>query len=245
MTTLEVTDEMKQELVDNLKDPRYYRILINGYGGESSYMSVSREAHDFWNPITEEHGDGDLCHYIVNAEEEDFEFDEIEEVPAEAKFMTDEDGDPRPWYEPPNEIEHTYGASYESSWITVDEVSDDDYNSDHIREVIDREDVTDLVDRVYEASGNECIEINEYECCDAPDENVKYIAQMYSAEKGCFFDGIVQTHGDFDPRKLRIKVIEFLNGEDTITQLFYNGEEVDNMGGDTNGKGYYASVWSV
>jgi len=244
MPTLEVTDEMKQELVDNLKDPRYYRILINGYGGESSYMSVSKEAYEFWHPITEEHGDGDLCHYLVNAEDEDFEFDEIEEVPVEAQFMKDEDGDTRPWYEPPNEIEHTWGVNYDSAWISVDEVAGDEYGAEHLDAVIDREEVTHLVDRVYEDSGDECLEINAYQCCDEPDESVKYIAQMYSIEKGCFFDGIVMTHGDFDPRKLRIEVIEFLNGEDTITQMFYNGEEVENFGGDTIGKGYSAAVWA-
>ena len=38
------TSEEKQELVDTLSGPRYYRVLINGYGGESAYMSISKEA---------------------------------------------------------------------------------------------------------------------------------------------------------------------------------------------------------
>jgi len=68
---------------------------------------------------------------------------------------------------------------------------------------------------------------------------------MYSSEKGCFFDGIVETVGEFDPKKLMIYTTEFLNGEDTITSIEYDGVEIDNSGGDTTGKGYYAAVWSV
>jgi len=240
MTT--VTDEQKEELVDAIKGPRYYRIVVNGYGGESSYMKISQAAHDFWRDHKEQYGDHDLVQYMVNAEAEDYELEDLEGVPAEAEFMKDEDGDGRPWYEPPNELEHTYGATYDSSWISVDEVADSEYNSDHVCEVIDREEVTELVDRVYEDSGDDYIEINEYSCCDEhPD--AEYIAQMYSSEKGTFFDGILETTGDFDPRKLKIHVVEYLNGEDTITSIEYDGEEVDNMGGDTNGKGYFADVW--
>ena len=235
------TDQEKQELVDNLKDPRYYRITINGYGGEASYMSINKEAYDFWKDHTEQYGDGDLVHYMVSAEDGDFEFEEIEGVPTEAEFMTDEDGDPRPWYEPPNELDHSFGGTYDACWITVDEVSNEEYNADHICEVIDREQVPDLVSRILEETNDE-IEIIEMGCCDEH-EDVDYIAQMYSSEKGCFFDGIVQTHGEFDPRKLGIRTVEYMNGEDTITEIYYDDEEVDNMGGDTNGKGYYAAVF--
>ena len=44
-------------------------------------------------------------------------------------------------------------------------------------------------------------------------------------------------------KKLKIYTIEYLNGEDTITSIEYDGVEVDNAGGDTNGKGYSAHVW--
>jgi hypothetical protein len=240
--------EKFEELNEIIKRPdRYYRITINGYGGESSYMSISKEAHDFWKSVKEEHGDGDLVHYMVSAEDEEFDFDDIDEVPENAMFMTDEDGDPRPWYEPPNEIEHTYGVSYDSAWIEVDELDGDEYGSAVIETIVEHTEVTALVDQVYEESGDDAIEINEYSCCEEPEEDVKYMAQMYSSEKGTFFDGVVHLTGGekFDPRKLKIYVVEFLNGEDTITSVEYNGVEVDNNGGDTNGKGYYADVWEV
>jgi hypothetical protein len=234
------TSEEKQELVDTLSGPRYYHLQISGYGGEASYMSISKEAHDFWKDHKEQYGDYDLVQYITRAEDGDFDFEDIEGVPTEAEFMTDEDGDPRPWYEPPNEIDHTFGASYDSSYITVDEVDGEDYSAKHIREVIDREDLSELNDRIGEET-EWSVEVVEPTCCEEPE--AKYIAQMYSSEKGTFFDGIIETVGDFDPKKLKIHTVEYLNGEDTVTEVWYDGVEVDNNGGDTNGKGYYADVW--
>jgi hypothetical protein len=70
-----------------------------------------------------------------------------------------------------------------------------------------------------------------------------YVAQMYSAEKGTFFEGIIETIGEFDPKKLKIYTSEYLNGDDTVQSIEYNGKEIENAGGDTNGKGYSFAVW--
>ena len=76
------------------------------------------------------------------------------------------------------------------------------------------------------------------------DKEGEYTAQMYSAEKGTFFEGIIETVGEFDPKKLKIYTLEYLNGDDTVQSIEYDGNEVDNGGGDTNGKGYSFSVWT-
>ena len=237
------TIEEKQELVEQLKGPRYYRVLINGYGGEAAYMRISQEAHDFWKPICEEHGDSDLVEYMNCDAVEECSFENIETVPAEAQFLNDPEDEmyKRPWYESHTEFEHTYGAEYGSAYISVDEVDSEEYNSTSVNEVMYNEDINELNDRVLEESDNE-IEVLEMGCCEEPEEET-YIAQLYSSEKGCFFDGVIETVGEFDPKKLKIYTTEFLNGEDTITEVHYDGKEVDNNGGDTNGKGYYASVW--
>ena len=66
------TSEQNKALVETLKGPRFYNISLTGYGGESAYMTVSKEAHDFWHPICEEHGDSDLSTYMnSDGEEED------------------------------------------------------------------------------------------------------------------------------------------------------------------------------
>lgn len=236
------TSEEKQELVDHLSGPRYYRVTIGGYGGEGAYMSISKEAHDFWQPIVEEHGDHDLVEYMVSDHVDECDFEGIDTVPEEAQFLNDPEDEmyKRPWYESHTEFEHTYGATYGSAYITVDEVSHD---ANHVADVIDNEDVSELNERVMEESDN-TVEIIEMGCCDDDPEGVEYIAQMYSAEKGGFFEGVIETVGDFDPKKLVIHTTEYLNGEDTIGEVYYDGVEIDNYGGDTNGKGYYAAVWA-
>lgn len=240
------TDQEKEELVETIRRPdRYYRITISGYGGESAYMSISKEAHDFWKDVKEEHGDGDLVHYMISAEDGEFDFDNVDSVPEHADFLKYEDEGEiyrSPWYEASTAFEHTYGVNYASAYITVDEVEHDEYNASVLDTVIDQEDLQGLVSRVYEESGEEYVEINEYSVCDEHAE-VEYIAQLYSAEKGTFFEGVVHTTGAFDPHKLKIYVTEYLNGEDTVNSIEYDGEEVENFGGDTNGKGYYADVW--
>ena len=71
----------------------------------------------------------------------------------------------------------------------------------------------------------------------------EYVLQFWSAEKGGFFDGVIETVGEFDPKKLKIYTSEYLNGDDTISSIEYDGVEIDNSGGDTNGKGYSVHVW--
>jgi len=237
------TSEEKQETIDALKGERYYRVMISGYGGEAAYMSISKEAHDFWKPILDEHGDSDLVAYMAADDDEEPDYDEIEAVPEEAQFLHDKDDDnyKRPWYESHTEYEHSYGGAYDSSYITVDEVENDDYNASVICEIIDRESVSDFVNKIGDETDWE-IELNESQELYAGND-IKYIAQMYSSEKGCFFDGIIETIGEFDPKKLKFYLGEYDNGEETINSIEYNGVEIDNQGGDTNGKGYYASVW--
>ena len=234
------TPEEKQETIDVLKGPRFYRVVINGYGGEAAYINISKEVYEFWHPIVEEHGDADLVEYMVNAEDGEFDFDYIEEVPSQAQFMT-EDEHTYPWFEAPNEFIHQYGVEYSSSYLHVDEVDSGDYNSDPIREVVTGENLPEYLDSVMEANDYKFDLVESDEELDGEGD---YVVQFYSSEKGTFFDGIIETHGDFDPRKLKIVFTEYPNGEDVITTVEYDGVEIDNNGAETNGKGYSAHLWS-
>ena len=242
------TTEEKQELVEAIKGPRFYNIQLSGYGGESAYMTISKEAHDFWQPVCDDHGDYDLSTYMNSDGEEDDEYDNIESVPPEAQFLhdnTDNDNYKRPWYESHTEFEHSYGVEWSSAYITVDEVDSMDYNSTPIvSEVIESQNLSDMMTELDEASGYELEPVSMGEAYDVPD-GTEYIAQLYSSEKGMFFDGVIETVGEFDPKKLKVYTLEYLNGEDTVTSIEYNGVEVDSGGGDTNGKGYSAHVWKV
>jgi hypothetical protein len=239
------TSEEKVELVETLKGPRYYRIQLNGYGGEAAYMSISKAAHDFWKEVTEEHGDNDLVEYMIADDVEDCDFDEIDTVPVEAQFLHDVEDDnyKRPWYESHTEFEHSYGVELGSAYLVVDEVESDDYNAKTVADTIAGERLQEYLNGIEEET-DYAVELIEMGCCDDDPEGVEYIAQFYSSEKGCFFDGRIETVGEFDPKKLKIRTTEYLNGEDTVTEVEYNGVEIGNDGAETNGKGYYASVWS-
>jgi len=240
------TSEEKTELVETLKGPRFYNIKLNGYGGESAYMSISKEAHDFWQPVCEEHGDYDLTTYMNSEgdEDEDLEFDNIESVPPEAQFLHDKDEDnyKRPWFESHTEFEHTMGVEWGSAYIVVDEVDSGDYNASTIADVIEGERLQEMLSNLEEESNYE-LELAVMRCEDEAPKGVEYIAQLYSSEKGTFFDGVIETVGEFDPKKLTVYTVEYMNGEDIVTSVEYDGVEVDNAGGDTNGKGYSAHVW--
>jgi len=238
------TQEQKQELVDNIKGFRYYRVQINGYGAEHAYAKISKEAHDFWKEQVDEHGDYDLVNYMLNAEDGEFDFENIESVPAEANFLSDDEegvGACRPWFEMPTEFEHVHAVSYDSAHMYVQEVESEEYNAKHIRDIIDNESPSELNERIGKETDW------EYEVVESVDdvypEKGTYIVQMLSMEKGNFFDGLIKTTGEFDPKKLKIRINETVNGEDIISGIDYAGEEIMNDGGDTNGKGYSAAVW--
>ena len=238
------TTEEKQELVEQIKGPRFYRVQLNGYGGESAYMTITKEAHDFWQPLCEEHGDYDLTTYMNSDGEDEDDYENIESVPPEAQFLhdVDEDNYKRPWYESHTEFEHSYGVEWGSAYIVVEEVDSAEYMSNHVADVIEGENLSDMLNELDEASGYE-LEPVTMDCNDEAPEGTDYIAQLYSSEKGNFFDGVIETVGDFDPKKLKVSTMEYMNGEDTVTGIEYDGVDIDNNGGDTNGKGYSASVW--
>ena len=237
------TTEEKTELVETLKGPRYYQIRLWGYGGEAEYMDLTKEQYEFWHAHIEEHGDSDAVHYCVSAEDEDFDFDELDEVPEFAQFLKVEGEDySTSWYESATGFTHQWGVDYNNARVTIEEVDSGDYNANVIAEIVDGEDLSDYINALEEANNYE-IELVEMGVDEGEDTQGDYVAQMYSAEKGTFFDGIIETVGEFDPKKLKIYTSEYLNGDDTVQNIEYDGNEVDNAGGDTNGKGYSFAVW--
>jgi hypothetical protein len=70
------------------------------------------------------------------------------------------------------------------------------------------------------------------------------VLQFYSSEKGIFFEGMFESKGPFDVKRLKIFTEEYPNGEDIVTALSYEGQDIENAGGDTSGKGYSVHFWS-
>ena len=240
------TTEEKQELVETLKGPRYYRVRLWGYGGEAAYMNVNKETYDFWKPITEEHGDHDLVEYMISDHPDEGDYENIKSVPKEADFLTekdDVDADYKyPWYEAPGEFCHQNGVEFSSARITVEEIDSDDYSANEVAEVLDGESLEYLLSTVEEDSNYE-IEPKDWGEAELYSEEGEYVVQFYSSEKGTFFEGRFETVGEFDIKKLKVVINEYPNGEDIVDGLLYDNVDIENDGGDTNGKGYSASVW--
>jgi hypothetical protein len=134
-------------------------------------------------------------------------------------------------------------VEFGSARIDVEEVDSDDYMSNHVAEVVEGGDLNELLDKVEEESNFE-IEPKDWGEAELYSKEGDYVMQFYSSEKGTFFDGIIETVGEFDIKKLKAVINEYPNGEDIVDGLLYDGVDIENQGGDTNGKGYYASVWS-
>lgn len=56
-----------------------------------------------------------------------------------------------------------------------------------------------------------------------------------SSEKGTFFEAELNLVAPFDPTKLTL-IYDEVDGNEIINRIEYDGEELDNFGGDTNGK---------
>lgn len=222
------TSEENYKLLETIKRPdRYYRISIWGYGSEMSWCSISKECGEWWNS-QEELASED---YMNDPEE----FRKSHDIPQYADFLWDPEGEyHKGWHEPPNEAGHFWGCNDEAAHITVEEIESSEYNAPVIETIIDGKTLSEAVD--------------EYEVeCSINDEDAVipkgWYAQMISSEKGTFFDGVLHLVGEtFDPTKLVINQNTMPNDEVYIESVSYGTEgnevEIDNNGGDTNGKGY-------
>jgi hypothetical protein len=219
------TTEEKQELVEDLKGPRYYRISLSGYGGEIGYFALTEKQYNYWKDLNE-NDEGTLINYMLDPD--DFE----EEITEDLDFLAQDDYRTQ-WYDAPNLTVHQYGADFGSSYLTVEQVSSEEWGASVVETVVDGESLSAWTDE------------NEVEVEMGVDdtEEPAYVMQIFNSEKGGFFDGLIETYGPFDPKKLKIYTTEYWNGDDTVVNIEYNGQDIDNNGGDTNGKGTSCYFW--
>ena len=237
------TTEENQELVDTIKRPiRHYRVMLWGYGGESAYLKLTKEQYEYWSAKDEEDYDTTL-NYMLGCEDEG----KPDWVPDEMDFMkgTDSEGDTfySSWYEAPTEFTHQWGVEVGGARLTVTEIESDEYNAKPVEDVVDGKELQAYLESIDEEN-DYALELVNMSVAEGTDEQPDYVLQFYSSEKGTFFEGILTTKGAFDIKKFKVFTEEFPNGEDIVTDLQYDGESIENMGGDTNGKGYSVHLWA-
>jgi hypothetical protein len=204
----------KENLIEAFKGPHFYRIRLWGYGAETSYINISKEAHDFWKAHGDEHGDSDAVNYIINAE--DIHADDIAQqgdyedldpagIPREAMFMHNEEGEGSTYYEPWDQFDATYGVAQDAAYLTVEKVSSEEYNADVLEDVIEHEDLNEFIQRVGEESDWEheaYVEGHEYGGNFPPKGS--YICQFQSSEKGTFFETVSRNCFTFQSKSVKI-----------------------------------------
>ena len=199
-----------------------YRIMINGYGGEFTLGRITKPQHDFWSDEVMsilkgyDNAEDALTEYVNDV----WAMNEDPSIPDSAKFEYN-------WYEI-DDVYHVYGGNLWSSYINIDQ--------------IDAENEVSIVSDSIEdfAKTNELEQ--EWQDWDWPEDEELYLLEGISAEKGTFFETTIQLDEPIDVTKFKFNVQETYNEEDIVVGLVYNGEELDNDGGSTNGKGYYFTL---
>jgi len=237
VTDVQVAEEAYEQLNELIKRPiRYFQFEIGGYGGESIYAKVSKEAYEFWSNKELEFT---LDDYVFGPEDFIDYHKELKDSPANFLYHKDDDYYDE-WYEMGTEVEHCYGGEYNNSWLTVEETDTEDWNSETLNDVMSCIDLNVLVEDMEVAYDCSDFDLDEF----ADKDGHNYILYAMSTEKGQFWNTTIEsTTGNFDVKKLKITTQDMPNGDEIITEIEYNGEILDNNGGDTRGKGYIAEVW--
>jgi hypothetical protein len=210
------TKEEKEKLIELLKfTPRTYKITMWGYGGEKVMGTVDRKIYDYFK-----HRRLDLSEYAWG-----YEYADENNIP--------EDMQPFPagsWYECDN-IGHVNGVSRNAGTLQIDDENGDtvyEKSFDDISGGDEGEPEWDCGDEIW---------IDEQ-----PAGTVVFVGN--SNEKGTFFEGEINLTSPFDITKLTLSYEE-VDGEEIVNGVSYDGEDIDNFGGNTDGKssdfGFYIS----
>ena len=202
------TKEEKQQLIDTLKfTPRTYRISMWGYGGEKVMGTVDRSVWDYCMKHQVDLVDIAWSDEETVQEEMGLDIDMLPFTPGQ-------------WYEC-DSMAHVNGVSRNAGHIQIE---DENGNS------------------VFEKSLDDCDGGEDSPAWSCQDEvwvgsrkkgEIVFIGS--SNEKGTFFEGDIELTAPFDIEKLELYYDE-VDGEELVNCVYYDGEEIENYGGSTDGK---------
>ena len=209
---VEVTNPEHEKLMETLRfTPRTYKIQLWGYGGEYIMGTVDRKIYDYFRNRRL-----DLSEFAWQSE-----YAEDNNIPEEMWPFT-----PGSYYDCDN-LCHEHGVDRNAGTLQIE-----DENGEVVYEKR-LEDITGYED----SDGNPGPEWGggeEYWIGMNPVGTVVFFG--VSSEKGTFFEGEIELKTPFDVSKLELGYDE-IDGCDIINSVKYDGEQIDNWGGDTNGKG--------
>jgi hypothetical protein len=201
------TKKEKEQLLTVLKfTPRTYKIQMWGYGGEKVMGTVDRKIYDYFK-----HRRLDLSSFAW-----DGDYAEDNDIPEDMWPFP-----PGSWYDC-DDMGHVHGVSRNAGTLQIE---DENGETVYQRSL---EDLDGYSDDSPELSGNEEIWIDEQ-----PPGTVVFLGS--SNEKGTFFEAEIPLKQPFNITKLTLCCDE-IDGEEIINSVTYDGEEIDNWGGSTDGK---------
>jgi hypothetical protein len=203
------TELEKQELLEVLKfTPRTYKLRLWGYGGEYVMGTVDRKIYDYFR----EHR-LDVEEYAWN-----YEYADENNIPEDMRPF-----EPGSWHDC-EDMGHSWGVDRNCGTIQVD---DENGNTVYEKQL---ESISGY-DEENPEPGWSCGD--EVWIDSQPKGTVVFIG--VSSEKGTFYEADLPLNMPFDPEKLCLHYDE-IDGNEIITSVSYDEEELMNDGGDTNGK---------
>jgi hypothetical protein len=205
------TEQEKQELLEVLKfTPRTYKVRLWGYGGEYVMGTVDRKIYDYFRERRL-----DVEEYAWN-----YEYADENNIPEEMRPF-----EPGQWHDC-DDMGHSWGVDRNSGTIQVD---DENGNTVYEKQL---ESISGMgVDEdppEPEWSGADEVWVDSQ-----PKGTIVFIG--VSSEKGTFFEADLELTMPFNAGKLALNYDE-IDGNEIITSVYYDDEELVNDGGDTSGK---------
>lgn len=202
------TIKEQEQLIEVLKfTPRTYRVSLWGYGGEKVMGTVDRKVWDYCMDHQVDLQD------IAWSDEETV----VEEMGLDPEMLPFPPGS---WYEC-DDMAHVSGVSMNAGTLQIDD-----------------------------EEGNEVLQLNldditgddegpERECRDEVWIGMREPGEIVfignSNEKGTFFEADIELRAPFDITKLCL-IYDEIDGEEIVSGVSYDGEELENWGGSTDGK---------
>jgi len=201
------TIEEQEKLLQVLKfTPRTYKIQLWGYGGEYAMGTVDRKIYDYFR-----YRRLSLSDFAWNSD-----YAEENNIPDDMWPFT-----PGSWYEC-DDMGHTNGVDRNAGNLQIE-----DENGKTVYEK-SLADIDGYSDDSPEWGGGEEVWIGSM-----PVGTVVFLG--ISNEKGTFFEADLELSAPFDITKLELSCDEF-DGNEIVNSVKYDGEDIDNWGGSTNGK---------
>ena len=201
------TQEEQQLLIDTLKfTPRTYKIQMWGYGGEKVMGTTTQEV---WDYCMENQVDlSDIAWDSDAAEEMDLDEDLLPFPPGS-------------WYEC-DDMAHVNGVSRDAGTLQIE---DENGNT--------------VIEKSLDALDGCSDDSPEWSCIDESFIGSRKKGEVVfigsSNEKGTFFEADLELRAPFDITKL-VLCYEEVDGEEIVNGVTYDGEDIDNWGGSTDGK---------